>query len=41
MKALTMIPQLSPDLLFLDLQMPGFELLEHLEDLPQVIFTTA
>jgi two-component system, LytTR family, response regulator len=43
-EALTMIPQLSPDLLFLDIQMPGmtgFELLERLEDLPQVIFTTA
>src|SRR6266853_1066550 len=43
-EALSMIPQLSPDLLFLDIQMPGmtgFELLEQLEDLPQVIFTTA
>jgi len=43
-EALTMIAQLSPDLLFLDIQMPGmtgFELLEQLEDLPQVIFTTA
>jgi len=43
-EALSMMPQLAPDLLFLDIQMPGmtgFELLEHLEDLPQVIFTTA
>ena len=43
-EALSMIPQLAPDLLFLDIQMPGmtgFELLEHLEELPQVIFTTA
>ena len=35
-EALSMIPQLAPDLLFLDIQMPGmtgFELLEHLEDL--------
>jgi two-component system LytT family response regulator len=43
-EALSMIPQLAPDLLFLDIQMPGltgFELLERLEDLPQVIFTTA
>ena len=32
------------DVLFLDIQMPGmtgFELLERLEELPQVIFTTA
>jgi len=43
-EALAMISQLAPDLLFLDIQMPGmtgFELLEHLDDLPQVIFTTA
>jgi two-component system LytT family response regulator len=43
-EALSLIPQLAPDLLFLDIQMPGmtgFELLERLEDLPQVIFTTA
>ncbi len=43
-EALLLIPQLAPDLLFLDIQMPGmtgFELLERLEDLPQVIFTTA
>ncbi len=38
------IQELSPDLLFLDIQMPGktgFELLEMLDAVPQVIFTTA
>jgi two-component system, LytTR family, response regulator len=43
-EALAAIAQFSPDLIFLDIQMPGmtgFELLEKLEDLPQVIFTTA
>ena len=38
------IKQLQPDLLFLDIQMPektGFDLLEMLDDTPQVIFTTA
>ncbi len=38
------IESLSPDLLFLDIQMPdksGFELLSDLEKTPQVIFTTA
>jgi len=43
-EALELIPKLNPDLLFLDIQMPGmtgFELLERLEDVPQVIFTTA
>lgn len=43
-EALDLISSLSPDLLFLDIQMPGmtgFELLERLEDVPQVIFTTA
>jgi two-component system LytT family response regulator len=38
------INQLSPDLLFLDIQMPGktgFDLLESLESVPNVIFTTA
>jgi two-component system LytT family response regulator len=39
-----MIQQQPPDLLFLDVQMPGltgFELLERIDQLPQVIFTTA
>ncbi|HEY4363671.1 MAG TPA: response regulator [Bryobacteraceae bacterium] len=43
-EALELIPQLSPDLLFLDIQMPGmtgFEMLEQLEQVPRVIFTTA
>ena len=43
-EALEMIADLAPDLIFLDIQMPGmtgFELLESLEDVPQVIFTTA
>jgi two-component system LytT family response regulator len=44
-EARTRIAELAPDLLFLDIQMPGddgFRLLESLEPpLPQVIFTTA
>jgi two-component system LytT family response regulator len=43
-EALPLIGELSPDLLFLDIQMPGmtgFELLDRLENVPQVIFTTA
>lgn len=43
-EALEIIADLAPDLIFLDIQMPGmtgFELLESLEDVPQVIFTTA
>ncbi|MEP0987313.1 LytTR family DNA-binding domain-containing protein [Ekhidna sp.] len=39
-----MIENLKPDLVFLDIQMPdkdGFELLEMLDEVPQVVFTTA
>jgi two-component system, LytTR family, response regulator len=43
--ALKGIEQLSPDLVFLDIEMPsmnGFELLEHFRDIPfSVIFTTS
>ena len=38
------IEQLQPDVIFLDIQMPektGFDLLEELDNLPHVIFTTA
>lgn len=38
------IQRLKPDLVFLDIQMPkinGFEMLELVEELPKVIFTTA
>jgi two-component system LytT family response regulator len=43
-EAIIQIEQKHPDLLFLDIQMPGqsgFELLESLSDVPEVIFTTA
>jgi two-component system LytT family response regulator len=43
-EACDLVRKLSPDLLFLDIQMPGmtgFEVLEALDDVPQVIFTTA
>ncbi len=43
-EAYEMIQNLRPDLLFLDIQMPGktgFELLEMLDSVPAVIFTTA
>jgi two-component system LytT family response regulator len=43
-EAFEMIENLNPDLLFLDIQMPGktgFQLLEMLDAVPLVIFTTA
>jgi two-component system LytT family response regulator len=43
-EALPLIAELEPDVLFLDIRMPGmngFDLLERLQDVPQVIFTTA
>ncbi|HEY0745295.1 MAG TPA: response regulator [Steroidobacteraceae bacterium] len=43
-QAAGMVESLSPDLLFLDIQMPGgsgFDLLARLDHLPEVIFTTA
>ena len=43
-EAIQMINELNPELLFLDIQMPGktgFELLESLDSAPAVIFTTA
>jgi two-component system LytT family response regulator len=42
--ALGLIEQKQPDLIFLDIQLPGkngFEILETLDQVPQVIFTTA
>ena len=43
-EAAACIEALAPDLLFLDIQMPGgsgFDLLDRLDHLPRVIFTTA
>lgn len=43
-KARKAISELQPDLLFLDIQMPGetgFELLESLDTVPEIIFVTA
>ena len=42
--ALEKITQTNPDLIFLDIQMPGkngFDLLEELDSVPTVVFTTA
>jgi len=36
--------EFRPDLIFLDVQMPGltgFQVLTHLEEIPQIIFSTA
>ena len=43
-EGLRLINEMNPDLILLDVQMPvktGFDLLEQLEKLPTVIFTTA
>lgn len=43
-EALALIERLQPELLFLDIQLPGmtgFQLLERLETTPHVVFTTA
>lgn len=43
-EALEEIRRLEPDVLFLDIQMPGrngFQLLEELDEVPAVVFTTA
>ncbi|MBC7641722.1 MAG: response regulator [Flavobacterium sp.] len=43
-EAVGVINAMQPDLIFLDIQMPGktgFEVLEDLEYLPQIIFSTA
>jgi two-component system LytT family response regulator len=43
-EALTLIRRHLPDVLFLDIHMPGmsaFDVLQELEDVPQTIFTTA
>lgn len=42
--AITEINRFKPDLVFLDIQMPGktgFEVLTHLEEIPKIIFSTA
>ena len=43
-EALALIASEQPDLLFLDIQLPGkngFEILQELDQVPAVIFTTA
>jgi two-component system, LytTR family, response regulator len=43
-EAVILVNELNPDLIFLDINMPGmngFELLEDLEEVPEVIFVTA
>jgi len=43
-EAIEKIGKLRPDLIFLDIQMPdltGFEVIEQLDEKPNIIFTTA
>ena len=43
-EAVTLVNELRPDILFLDIQMPGlngFEVLTQLDEIPEVIFSTA
>jgi two-component system LytT family response regulator len=43
-EALELIRSMKPDLIFLDIQMPGktgFEMLKDMEDFPLIIFCTA
>ncbi len=42
--AIKVINEFNPDLIFLDIQMPGltgFEVLRHINEIPQIIFSTA
>ncbi|MBL0681995.1 LytR/AlgR family response regulator transcription factor [Aquimarina mytili] len=42
--AVKIINEFKPDLVFMDIQMPGmngFDVLQHLEELPQIVFSTA
>jgi two-component system LytT family response regulator len=42
--AVRLINEFKPDLIFLDIQMPGmtgFDVLTHIEEIPQIIFSTA
>jgi two-component system, LytTR family, response regulator len=42
--AIKIINEFKPDLIFLDIQMPGlsgFEVLQHIDEIPQIIFSTA
>ena len=42
--AIKLINEFKPDIIFLDIQMPGltgFEVLTHIDEIPQIIFSTA